>query len=111
MAFKLNLGTAPNSEEQLLQIIGSVSLAAGRARLCEIFFESIPQFLTQLLMTSAKGTDGVRDLTNLQTLSVVSSAISIAFGISKYAIEKRETFVSRIHSEMASQLTLILYIL
>ena len=72
-------------------------LFAGRAKLGEIFFESIPQFLTQLAMTSAKGQEGVRQLSSLQMMSVVTSAITIALGISKFVIDGRKRFLSRHH--------------
>ena len=83
-------------------------LFTSRAKLVEIFFESIPQLLTQLVMTSAKGEEGVRQLTPLQMASVMTSAINITLGISKYVVDGRKEFLSRQHGVLTSRLVLIL---
>ena len=77
------------TESKTTDILERALLFASRAKLGEIFFESIPQFLTQLMMTSAKGQGGIRELTLLQIISVMTSAINIAFGISKFVIDSR----------------------
>ena len=77
------------TESKTTDILERALLFASRAKLGEIFFESIPQFLTQLMMTSAKGQGGIRELTLLQMISVMTSAINIAFGISKFVIDSR----------------------
>ena len=87
LSFKMRCPTTPSTESKVRQLLNSTLLFAGRAKLAEIFFESIPQLLTQLAMTSAKGDEGVRALTGLQMASVFTSAITIALGISKYVID------------------------
>ena len=111
ISFKRNLLRAPLTESQLMGIIERTSAAACQAKLAEIFFESIPQFLTQLLMTSAKGREGVKGMTSLQLLSVVSSSCAISFGISKHILDCQGAYVSRKHSKMASRLVFIFFII
>ena len=62
-------------------------LFASQSKLAEIFFESVPQLLTQLSMTCAKGEEGTRKLSDWQKLSVIGSAITIALGISGKVVE------------------------
>ena len=62
-------------------------LFASKSKLAEIFFESVPQLLTQLSMTCAKGEEGTRKLSDWQKLSVIGSAITIALGISGRVVE------------------------
>ena len=57
-----------------------------KLKLAEILFESIPQFMTQLLMTSAKGDDGVMRLTDLQIISIAGSSVTIALGLTSIII-------------------------
>ena len=89
IAFKSKLAPPSMTESKTTDILERALLFASRAKLGEIFFESIPQFLTQLMMTSAKGQGGIRELTLLQMISVMTSAINIAFGISKFVIDSR----------------------
>ena len=99
------------TEKQLKKTIDSAMMFASMTKLGEIFTENIPQFLTQLLMTSAKGKEGVRELSALQMLSVGSSAISISFGLASHVIKKQGRFCSNCNSTFASSLVLLSVIL
>ena len=109
ISFKLRSHDAPTSAYRMTEILNKASFLASRAKLGEIFFESIPQFLTQILMTSGKGESGVRELTFLQRVSVMSSAISIAFGVSKFGVREGGSYFSKNHSKMTSYLVLIIF--
>ena len=74
-----------------------VLLFTSRAKMGEIFLESIPQFLTQLAMTSAKGQEGLKQLSSLQMVSVATSVIAIALGVSQYVIDGKKDFMSLHH--------------
>ena len=69
IAFKFNWGSALPTERKTMDVLERLMSFASQAKLSELFFESLPQFLTQLLMTSYKGYGGVRRLTPLQSLS------------------------------------------
>ena len=109
--FKLGSQDALTSASDITKILNKASFFASRAKLGEMFFESIPQFLTQVLMTSGKGDSGIRELTPLQKVSVVSSAVTIAFGVSKYGLHEDGNFLSRNHSKISSYLILFIYAL
>ena len=111
LSFKLRVSGTPVAADSVKGILREASLFAARAKLSEIFFESIPQFLTQILMTSGKGEGGVRELTSFQKISVVSSAATIAFGVSKFGIHDHSVYVSRNHSGTTSYLVLTIFAL
>ena len=107
LSVKMKLSRVLKTEEEAQGIVDAALLFASRAKLGEVFFESIPQFLTQLLMTSAKGQEGVRELSPLQMASVVTSAVTIGLGISKYVIDAGSSFYARTRCKMATRLVLI----
>ena len=81
----------PRVKDELLFLKATLKRAnsfASESRLCEIFFESVPQLLTQLSMTCAKGQEGVKRLSTWQLLSVGGSALTIALGISCAVVER-----------------------
>ena len=108
VSFKLKLSTAPSTENQLQQLLDRASLFASHSKLSEVLVESLPQYLTQLIMVSAKGNDGSRVLTTTQQLSVISSALSLVMGISKYVVEANGRYVSKTHLKLASRLIVVL---
>ena len=119
VVFKLGLGPyseGPNRQTNSMvekKVVRALRFSS-QAKLGELFSESVPQFFTQLIMTSAKGDGGSRELTFLQTLSVTSSAISISLGISNYIIEsagRSSKYFSYNHSRMTTRLVLVLVIL
>ena len=116
IVFKLGIGPyfeGPNRPTISLlekKVVRALQFSS-QAKLGEVFSESVPQFFTQLIMTSAKGDGGSRELTFLQTLSVTSSAISISMGISNYIIESGSKYFSHHHSRMTTRLILVLVIL
>ena len=81
-----------------------------RAKLGEVFFESIPQFFTLLIMTSAKGNQGLRELTYWQMISIVTSTVTIAMGVSNYIVENGGRFLARNHSKLATRLVVIIVV-
>ena len=110
VSFKLKLPTAPKTESVLQEILdGGLSFAA-QSKLSEILVESLPQLITQLVMTSAKGNDGSRELSPLQALSVISSAMTIILGTSRYVIDADGKFVSKSHLKQASRLVIALLV-
>ena len=111
VSFKLRLQEAPKTTSELSQILKQASIFASRARLGEIFFESIPQFLTQILMTSGKGEAGIRELTLVQKVSVITSTVAIAFGVSKFGVRDTGIYLSKYHSRFASYLVLNIFAL
>ena len=110
ITFKLKLRAAPPTENDTRQILNRLLFLAGQSKLGEVLVENFPQFLTQILMTSAKGNDGERALSQLQWISVVSSALSIVMGISGHVIRTRGRYMSKNHTTVASQLVIILLI-
>ena len=71
------------------------------SKLGEAFFENLPQFLTLIVMTSAKGNEGERVLSKLQWLLVISSAASMAMRMSGHILSTHGTYMSKIHTKLA----------
>ena len=109
LSSKLNLHEASFSEWKMKQNLEAALLFASRAKLGEIFFESFPQFLTQVMMTSGKGERGVRELTYWQKMSVLTSAATIALGISNFGVRISGAYLSRKHKKMTSHLVLAIF--
>ena len=63
VSFKLRLSTALPTKRKVQDILEQAMSFGANAKLAELFFESIPQYLTQLLMTGAKGDGGAKGLT------------------------------------------------
>ena len=123
--------TEKHVARQVELVITSAVAFAHKSKFGELYFESIPQFLTQFLMTSAKGDEGVRSLTNLQILSIVGSAISISLGLSDFNVpgecnDATDTlggeadtdnqydnffFVSQRHSALTARIVMIMLVL
>jgi hypothetical protein len=79
----------------------------------EIFIESLPQYVTQFLMVSAKGLpDGFREFTDSQQLSVITSAISISLGIASYMVLHKKTnpYIQNEYHSLASFVSIIIFI-
>ena len=110
LSFKLTRKSTPSTEAEVRRILDRALLFATRAKLAEIFFESVPQFLTQLAMTSAKGQEGMRELTQLQMASVVTSAITISLGVSKYVVDKGGEFFTKRHGKLTTRVILIVVV-
>ena len=65
-------------------LILQVQALTARAKLMELLLESIPQFLTQFLAVSAKGgPNGYKEFTTFQMISVMTSVLSICYGVAK----------------------------
>ena len=110
VSYKLNWQSAPSTEDETRRIINRALDAAFQCKLAEILVESLPQFLTQILMISAKGNEGERVFTWIQWVSVIFSALNIVFGISIYVLNNQGRYMSKIHTQLASSLVIELLV-
>ena len=65
-------------------IIARAMVLANQLLLAQIYFESVPQFLTQLVMASAEAEEGQREMSSLQIVSICGSAFTTVFGLSMF---------------------------
>jgi hypothetical protein len=86
---------------------------AALSKLGEIFIESLPQYITQFLMVSAKGSrEGFREFTESQRLSVITSGISISMGIASFMVQQRpkNLYIQNQFHSLASFVSIIAFV-
>jgi hypothetical protein len=94
------------SETETKDVVAKAITFASLTKLAELFFESLPQFGTQLLMTSAKGEGGLRALSWYQMASVVGSAVTVGCGVANYVVSSRGVFLLRNHRYFTSMIVI-----
>jgi hypothetical protein len=80
----------------------------------EIFIKSFPQYITQFLMVSAKGSpEGFKEFSDAEQLSVITSGISISLGIASFMINQKNTnnFISNRYHSFASFVSITIFII
>ena len=88
---------------------------ASVAKLGQVFFESLPQIITQTLFASLHGfNEGVENMAGLQRVSVLGSLVAISCAVANYLYERRlclpvNVFIHPLYHSVSSAISIAIF--